>query len=345
VTLDVVYVQPGFGERGGVTVDVVNLVDGLRERRHSARTAGSFRQLARELRAPGTSLVHVFGCLPSATTIAAFALARLRRVPLVWTPIFNPIRRHTWSGYGALRVMELFDSVAPRAARLADAVIAATEPEAEYFTGLGSRRVALIPPGVDPALRPATPQALDAFRASHGIGDRPLVLVVGRDNSRKALPFGLEAFARLRALLPTAQLLLVGPDRSFAGGAADGVTCGGWLDPASITLAYQAADVLFVPSLYEGLPRAVIEAWQWSTPVVATDRVGLATAIDGVGGCVVPFGDADAAAKALETVLADVSLARRLGDGGRQLVETGYILPHLVQRTLDVYQAVVRGVA
>lgn len=340
--LDVVYVQPGFGERGGVTVDVVNLVDGLRERRHCARTAGSFKQLARELRAPGTSLVHVFGCLPSATTIAAFALARLRRAPLVWTPIFNPIRRHTWSGYGALRVMELFDSVAPRAARLADAVIAATEPEAEYFSRLGSRRVALIPSGVDAPGLPASDDERQRFRGEHGIGSAPLALVVGRDNSRKGLPFGLASFERLRELLPTARLLLVGPNGRQV---QDGVSCAGWLDPASLAVAYQTADVLFVPSLYEQQPRVVIEAWRWRTPVVVTDRVGLAPTVDRVGGLVVRYGDADAAAQALLDLLTDAELARRLGDCGRELVKSSFLLPGLIDRTVNVYEEVLAGVA
>jgi glycosyltransferase involved in cell wall biosynthesis len=337
VTLEVIFVHAGLGSPGGVTVDVGNLVSGLRERRHRACTAANPAQLVRRLVASPDALVHVFGCLPSVTTFGALALARLRRVPLVWTPIFNPIRRHTWSGYGLLRVMEAFDAVAPRAARLASAVIAATPPEERYFRQIGARRVELIPPGVEPPEPPAAEHELASFREGIGVGPGPLVLTVGRDNSRKALPFGLAAFAELRRLRPDAQLLLVGPDRGFTGGRQAGVHCPGWLEQAQIALAYQTADVLFVPSLYEGLPRAVIEAWRWRTPVVATDRVALASTIDGVGGNVIPYGDAGAAARTLAGMLADPARARRLGCAGGELVESRFLMPCLVDETLALY--------
>ena len=330
--------QAGLGEAGGVTVDVVNLAEGLEDRRHRARLAGSVRQLGRELAASPRALVHVFGCLPSVTTFGALAMAKARRRPLVWTPIFNPIRRHTWAGYGLLRAMEAFDLVAPRAARLADAVIAATPAEAEYFAGLGPARVEVIPPGVASLPPPAADAELAAFRARIGVDPGPLVLTVARDNSRKALPFGLAAFAELRRRLPGAQLLLVGPDADYRGGAQSGVSCPGWLDQPSIALAYQAADVLFVPSLYEGLPRAVIESWRFGTPVVATDRVALAPTIDGVGGVVVRYGDVAGAAAALASLLHDRERAAGLGAAGRELVGEQFLMPDLVDRTVEVYR-------
>jgi glycosyltransferase involved in cell wall biosynthesis len=340
MSLDVILVQPGFGSPGGVTADVVNLVDGLAERAQRPCAVGTLAELRRALRTRRRPVVHVFGCVPSTTIFGALTIARARRLPLVWTPIFNPIRRHTWAGYGLLRAMALFDALAPYAARVADAVIAATPAEGVYFETVGGRRVEVIPPGVDPPAAAATAEELLAFRRRIGVSDGPLVLTVARDNSRKALPFGLAAFARLRERLPAAQLLLVGPDREFAGAAEPGVTCPGWLDQQSIALAYQAADLLFVPSLYEGLPRAVIEAWRWATPVVATDRVALAPTIDGVGGLVAPYGNVDAAARSLAELLEDGERARRLGSSGMALVERCFLMPALVDETLTVYRDV-----
>jgi glycosyltransferase involved in cell wall biosynthesis len=338
MTLDVLLVQPGFGERGGVTVDVLNLADGLTRSGHRARTAGSLKQLISELRSPAPAVVHVFGCLPSPTIFGAIALARVRGLPLVWTPIFNPIRRQTWRGYRLLRAMEAFDAVAPHAARLADAVIAATPPEAEYFAAIAPRRVELIPPGVDAPELAASAAEIANFRRKMGAAaSGPLVLTVARDNSRKGLPFGLEAFSALRARVPTVQLLLVGPNRGFAGAGTAGVVCPGWLDGPEIALAYQAADVLFVPSLYEGLPRAVIEAWRWCTPVVATERVALASTIEGVGGRVTPYGKPDLAAVALLELLKDSSARQLMGSAGQQLAGTTFLMPRLVERTLALY--------
>ena len=112
------------------------------------------------------------------------------------------------------------------------------------------------------------------------------------------------------------------------------------VDQASIALAYQSADLLFVPSLYEGLPRAVIEAWRWATPAVATDRVALAPAIDGVGGLIAPYGNVDDAARSIADLLEDSDRAARLGSFGQALVERRFLMPALVDETLTVYRDV-----
>src|SRR5206468_3122163 len=113
---------------------------------------------------------------------------------------------------------------------------------------------------------------------------------VARENSRKGLPFGLAAFRRLRESRPDATLVLVGADpRDWRD--EPNVRCTGWLESAEVEMAYHSAEVLFVPSVYEGLPRSVIEAWSFGLPVVATDRVALAPTIDGVGGQVIRYGE------------------------------------------------------
>ena len=339
---DVVFVQPGFGERGGVTTDVLNLLTGVERTGLHGAAAGDLRSL-RALLGQRQTVVHVFGCLPSATIFGAIALARAKGNPLVWTPIFNPIRRTTWRGYGLARAMAIFDRVAPHAARFADAVIAATTAEAEYFRAIGGRRVELIPPGVDPPEAPAARRDLATFRRELGLGDGPVVLTVARANSRKALPFGHAAFAELRARVPDAQLLLVGPDDDYARAHDPGVVCPGWLDQRQMALAYQAGDVLFVPSLYEGLPRAVIEAWRWSRPVIATDRVALAPLIDGTAGVVVPYGDVQTTAAKLEALLADDVKAATYGSAGHELVRSQFLMPDLVDATLRLYGEVAAG--
>jgi glycosyltransferase involved in cell wall biosynthesis len=99
--------------------------------------------------------------------------------------------------------------------------------------------------------------------------------------------------------------------------------------------------VLFVPSLYEGLPRAVIEAWRWGTPVVATDRVALASTIEGVGGRVVPYGDSTLAAAALLELLQNQSTRQLLGAGGQRLAGTAFLMSRLAEETLALYIDVV----
>jgi glycosyltransferase involved in cell wall biosynthesis len=341
VTIDAILVHSGLGSSGGVTTDVRNLEQGLSERQLTVALAGNLGSLFSLLRRHRRALVHVFGCLPSPTTFGAIAAAKAWRRPLVWTPVFHPSRRNSWVGYGVLRAMELFDAFAPRAARVTDAVVAATPAEAEFFAALGARRVELIPPGVPPP--PHDASAPDAARERLHLDPTPVVLTVARDNSRKGLPFGLAAFDRVRDLVPDAQLLLVGPQRDHPAARITGVRCPGWLTPEDVELAFRTADVVFVPSLYEGLPRAVIEAWRFARAVVATDRVALAPTIEeGGAGRVVAYGNVDDAAAAIAEILGDPALARRYGNRGRQIVRDGFLLERVVEETQALYRGLLR---
>jgi glycosyltransferase involved in cell wall biosynthesis len=340
VKLDVLLIHSWPGKTGGGTVDVLALTEGLVQRGHHTALVESSRLLRHELESRPGAIVHLFGCLPAYTPLAAMVLAKRRRRVLVWTPVIHPSRRRTWKGYGVLRAMQLFDTIAPRAARFVDAVIAATESEADYFRSLGARNVELIPPGVESPSIANRKDEVAKFRSRLRLNGGPVVLTVARDNSRKALPFGIEAFRQLRRERADAELLLVGanPDRW---NGEPGVRCPGWLDPCDVELAYRTADVLFVPSLYEGLPRVVIEAWSFGLPVVATDRVALAPMIDGVGGRVVQFGDPREAANALSSLLVDPSLARRYGNAGRKLAEERFALKRSIDLTEALYMKLV----
>lgn len=79
-----------------------------------------------------------------------------------------------------------------------------------------------------------------------------------------------------------------------------------------------AADIFTMPSLWEGLPLAVLEAMFASNPVVATTASGIPEAItDGEHGLLVPGGDAPALAQAIARLLGDRDLRERLGARAR----------------------------
>jgi glycosyltransferase involved in cell wall biosynthesis len=336
VSLEILLVHSWPGKTGGGTVDVLGLADGLVQRGHHAVPVQSSTILRRELRLRPRAFVHLFGCVPAFAPLAATIAAKWSKRIVVWTPVLHPSRRHTWKGYGLLRSMQLFDTIAPRAAHFVDAVIAATEAEADYFRSLDASRVELIPPGVvEPSVSPCESD-LANFRDRMKLNGRAVVLTVARDNRRKALPFGVKAFCQLRKSLPDTELLLVGADPDRWNGVP-GVRCPGWLEPHEVELAYRSADVLFVPSLYEGLPRAVIEAWRFSLPVVATDRVALAPMIADVGGRVVAYGNVLQAASALSHLLSNRKLARTYGARGRRMVEEQFRLDLSVTRTEALY--------
>jgi glycosyltransferase involved in cell wall biosynthesis len=326
---------------GGITTDLRNLEHGLRSRGLEVATAGDIASVHRHMQS-GDPLVHVFSCVPSAVSVATMAMAKARRLPLVWTPVIHPSRARSWRGYGLLRVMAVFDRVAPRAARLADGVITATEEETDFFRRTGARRVEMIRPAVDKTTARPEGEALAGVRASFGLRDEPTVLLVARPNSsrRKGLPFACAAFRALRERIPAARLLLLGQDSSTELAGEPGAVPTGWVSVERVSDAYDAADVLLVASVYECLPRAVIEAWSHEMPVAVTDGIALAPLVRGRAGMVAPYGDVPAMASALEKMLADAALARGYGRAGRALIDDGFLLDDHVSRTLEFYGTV-----
>ena len=83
--------------------------------------------------------------------------------------------------------------------------------------------------------------------------------------------------------------------------------------------AYVDADVYVLPSVYETFPVSVLEACACGTPVIVTDRCGIADVIDGQVGLVVTY-DKNQLQDALQRVLSDDQMRQRFGNGGKSLV-------------------------
>lgn len=74
-----------------------------------------------------------------------------------------------------------------------------------------------------------------------------------------------------------------------------------------------------MPSHAEGFGFTNVEALSFGLPVISSHVGAIPEAVqDGVTGSLVPPGDVDALSQAMERLLADPSLARRLGDAGRR---------------------------
>ena len=138
------------------------------------------------------------------------------------------------------------------------------------------------------------------------------------------------------------QLLLLGHEPGEELAREPGAVATGWCGPERAAAAYDAADVLLVPSIYEQFSRAVIEAWSHELPVAVTDRVGLAPLVRERAGQVVAFGDVAAMTQALEMMLTQARLARDYGIAGRALVEQRFLEADHMDRVMALYHAVGR---
>ena len=78
-----------------------------------------------------------------------------------------------------------------------------------------------------------------------------------------------------------------------------------------------AADLVVLPSAYEGLPNLVLEAMRFRKPVVATAAPGTTeVVVDGQTGVLVPVANPQLLARAIRDLVRDPALARRLGQAG-----------------------------
>lgn len=111
----------------------------------------------------------------------------------------------------------------------------------------------------------------------------------------------------------------------------------GW--QANMPDIYSASHIVCLPSYREGLPKALIEAAACGRAVVAADVPGCRQVVqDGVNGLLVPAKDAAALAAALERMIADPALRRKMGVAARQIVEERFSTQKINQQTLQIYR-------
>jgi glycosyltransferase involved in cell wall biosynthesis len=141
----------------------------------------------------------------------------------------------------------------------------------------------------------------------------------------------VRVLARLRDVQPEATLVMAGPDRGGEAGVrrlveseglGDAVRFAGFLDPAGKAREGTAAEIFINTTRIDNMPVTLIEACAMGLPVVSTAVGGVPALLkDGETGLLVPDDDAAAMAGAIERLLADSLLTRRLSRQGRALAE------------------------
>jgi glycosyltransferase involved in cell wall biosynthesis len=199
-----------------------------------------------------------------------------------------------------------------RGARL---VIAASTELAAAAEQLGARDVRVIPSGVE----------LPAETGAEAVP--PEVLYAGRLSPEKGVLELVEAARGLNLVVAGD-----GPLRARVPGSR------GFVSHDELDGLYARAAVVACPSRREGFGVACLEAMAHGRPVVASAVGGLRDlVVDGETGLLVPPRDVAALRAALERLLADPELRRRLGSAGRERARERFSWPAVTDATLAVY--------
>jgi glycosyltransferase involved in cell wall biosynthesis len=198
--------------------------------------------------------------------------------------------------------------------------------------GLDRGRVRFLHYGVDcEHFRPDGPRAELA-------GD-PIVLGLGRLHRQKAFEDLLFAAGRLAAR-PSVVLVGDGPLRGRLTRVADELGVGLTIVPSVRDVApyLRRANVVALPSLYEGLPNVLLEALGTGCAVVASDLPGHREVLrDGENGILVAPSDVEGLAKALGRALRDDG---SLGAAGREMILAHFQWDEYVERRRLLYESV-----
>ncbi|HJU65206.1 MAG TPA: glycosyltransferase family 4 protein, partial [Gemmatimonadaceae bacterium] len=177
-----------------------------------------------------------------------------------------------------------------------------------------------------------------------GTRSRDRILFVGRLNAQKGIEHLIAALPKMRA---PATLDVVGdgagrePMERLAGslGVSERIRWRGSLPQPELVPLYQSAAAVAVPSIDEGLGLVAVEAMLCGAPVVASRSGGLTDVVrHDATGLLVPPGDPEALAAALDDLLANPEKGRTLAEAGRMHVLATFAPESTARRYATIYR-------
>jgi glycosyltransferase involved in cell wall biosynthesis len=313
------------------------------------RMASSVLELA-----PRFDIVHLHGFSQKSILIVALAKLLRKKIVIKLTSIGHDdpasIRAQGAAMWSAYRQADRYIGVTPR---FADGFEA---------NGLDRRRFSFIPNGVElDRFKPASEGMRVEFQYQLRIPTgHPVVLFVGFFSREKNPDVLFEACLSLHERGIESTLVLIGAtsgtyyeiDPGIAERIKEKAARRGISDHLVFVEAeehiehyFRAADVFALPTAREGLPNVLLEAMASAVPPVITRLEGVTDWIvtSGVNGELVAEVDSTAFAEALERLLTSRERREAMGAAARAHVAANFSLAGTAQRTLEVYQDLLKG--
>jgi glycosyltransferase involved in cell wall biosynthesis len=320
----------GLLEKGGVRVDSLEV--------RSSAGFGHLRELAVLIERLRPDIVHavMFQAMQLCRAVRRLGYADFR---LLTSPRVNFRTRPDWTLW--------LDSLLRSAD---DLLVAESEATRSYLVekrGYPPDKVVRIYNGVDLAGRAVSKAERARARERLGFSDGDVVLgSVGRLDAQKGHVFLLEAVAKLRAL-HAVKCVIAGDGPLKAElerkirelGLQDSVRLAGEL--GDIPGWLPALDIFVQPSLWEGLPNALLEAMALGLPAVATRVDGIPEVVrHEVSGFLCEPKDSQALFLPIHDLVADEGLRLKLGESARKVILENFKLSDMISRYEEAYARV-----
>ena len=323
---------PSYGDLGYSAREAGATVRWWRASGHSGGLAGEVLPLSRIVADTRADVVH----LHSGKAGFAGRLVVRDRIPTVFQP-------HAWAFLdprtGVRRASLNWERYA---ARWTTELVCVSRTERQLGESLRvNAPTTVLPNGIDLShFRPGGSSDRVAARKVLGLEDVPTVVCVGALTVQKGQQDLLADWPQIRARVPDARLILVGggPDRAALERLAEGVPgvafAGARTDvPTWLT----AADVVVIPSRWEGMALVPLEAMACARSVVATDVNGVRESIPPGAGAIVALDDGPSLVEAVVRRLGDPQMAQLEGWAGRSHVETHHDVTNSARELARVY--------
>lgn len=311
----------------------------------------SLWQLYRVIRRERFTIVHTH--TPKAGLLGQLA-ARLAGVPV----IVNTVHGYYFHENMNAIARRFYIALEKVAAHCSDVILSQNAEDIHTAISEGicqPQKLKFLGNGIDLTLfDPKRVLAADELRCRRELGiapDAPVVGFVGRLAARRKGFLDFLAAARAIAVQrPQARFLIAGdadsgkpdavePSAAANYGIAHRCVFLGSRDYEEMPLFYKLMNVLVLPSLFEGVPRAVMEASAMGTPSVVTDVKGNREAVEhGRNGLIVPLGDVRALTLAVLQILRERNAAQRMGNEARRMAAERFDEQLVFQRVKAEYR-------
>jgi glycosyltransferase involved in cell wall biosynthesis len=295
-------------------------------------------------------LIHITSTFLFASTLGAY-YAKKNNIPYIISPRGN-LMNEPMKKKGALKKIFYVGLVEERNLQNASAIHFTVKKEKEEYEELGFiyKKSILIPNGIDPENFEDAPDG--HFRQKFNISDdKKIVLFLSRISWKKGLDTLLPAFRKVVDNNPNTVLVIAGGDTEGykkrveqwinENNLQNDVIFTGMITGKDKTGALKDSNVFVLPSYSENFGMAVVEAMNFSLPVVITENVGISNKIIENNAGLVVSKDETQVSNAILRLLNNENFAKDIGERGRSLVAKEYLMANIADEWVKNYQEII----